>query len=153
MPSQTLLDRKSAIFLDFRRFSMGNNLFFRLGRCSSIKHEAASTQLYEMWLESLGGNKILSIESISSHWDMVCMPQAAWFIVLLDPMPPPFAIGLSGPSRAGKTTLAAGLCRRFCGAGAEREPRKGRLDRVAPPHATHSTNPHHRRKNAVIMDA
>ena len=51
-------------------------------------------------------------------------------IVLLAPMPPPFGIGISGATRAGKTTLANGLLLRFCGPDAEREPRTRRRDKV-----------------------
>ena len=47
--------------------------------------------------------------------------QAAWSTVLFDQMPKPFAIGISGPTRAGKTTLSQGLCRRFCGFGVVQE--------------------------------
>ena len=43
------------------------------------------------------------------------MAQVAWSVVLLDPMPTPVAIGISGPSCAGKTTLADGLCTHLCG--------------------------------------
>jgi len=52
---------------------------------------------------------------------------------------PPFTIGLSGPSRAGKSTLAAGLCRRLCGDHAEREPRRGKTDKVTRFSGQHGT--------------
>lgn len=48
----------------------------------------------------------------------------------LSNMEQPYVVGISGSSRAGKTTLAEGLLRRLCGE-VSREPRRGRTDRVA----------------------
>ena len=52
------------------------------------------------------------------------------FLVSAREMSPPFVVGISGHSKAGKSTLAKGLCKRLCKDGVVKETRLSTRDRV-----------------------